>query len=106
MIDGLVSGRLSGLAETREGKNATHFVVAKVRALASDGQSVVINVIAFAPEACAALMALDDGDALSLSGSLVPKVWTDKQGNNKAALDMVAVGVLSAVGFAGRGLPR
>jgi single-stranded DNA-binding protein len=96
MIDGLVSGRLSGEAEMREGKNATRFAVAKVRAESSDGQTVLVNVIAFAQAACTALMDLEDGDAVSLSGSLSPKVWSDKQGNTKPALDMVASRVLSA----------
>lgn len=96
MIDGLVAGKLVGKAEMREGKNASKFVVAKVRATAGDGDGVVINVIAFAPEACAALMALDDGRSVSLAGSLTPKVWADKQGNTRPALDMVASNVLSA----------
>jgi single-stranded DNA-binding protein len=96
VIDGLVSGRLVGVAEQREGKNATRFAVAKVRATAGDGESVVVNVIAFAPEACAALLALDDGDSVALAGALTPKVWSDKQGNTKPALDMVASRVLTA----------
>ncbi len=96
MIDGLVSGRLVGTAEQREGKNATRFAVAKVRASAGDGESVVVNVIAFAADACAALLALDDGDAVALAGGLTPKVWSDKQGNTKPALDMVATRVLTA----------
>lgn len=96
MIDGLVAGKLVGQAEMREGKNASKFVVAKVRATAGDGDAVVVNVIAFAPEACAALMALDDGHSVSLSGSLTPKVWADKQGNTKPALDMIASNVLTA----------
>jgi len=96
VIDGLVAGKLVGKAEMREGKNASKFVVAKVRATAGDSDAVVVNVIAFAPEACAALMALDDGDSVSLSGSLTPKVWSDKQGNTKPALDMIASNVLTA----------
>ena len=48
MIEGLVSGWLLGEAETREGKNASKFVVAKVKAAASDGETIVVNVIAFA----------------------------------------------------------
>ena len=96
MIDGLVSGRLVGVAEQREGKNATRFAVAKVRATAGDGESVVVNVIAFAPEACAALLALGDGDSVALAGGLTPKVWSDKQGNTKPALDMVASRVMTA----------
>ena len=70
--------------------------MAKVRATAGDGEPVVVNVIAFAPEACAALMALEDGDSVSLAGSLTPKVWSDKQGNTRPALDMVAQNVMTA----------
>lgn len=95
MIDGLVAGRLVGQAEMRVGKNATQFVVAKVKATAGDGEAVIVNVITFSSEACAALMALDDGHAVSLAGSLTPKVWSDKQGNTRPALDMVATDVLT-----------
>ncbi len=96
MIDGLVAGKLVGLAEMREGKNASQFGVAKVRANAGDGQAILVNVIAFAPEACAALMALDDGDSVALAGALTPKVWSDKQGNTKPSLDMVVNNVMTA----------
>lgn len=95
MIDGLVTGTLVGLAEQRQGKNDSAFVVAKVKAAPGDGESLIVNVIAFAPEACAALLALDEGDTLALSGALTPKVWTDKQGNTRPALDMVASQVLT-----------
>jgi len=80
----------------REGKNASRFVVAKVKAMGGDGEAVVVNVIAFAPESCAALMALEDGDSVALAGSLTPKVWSDKQGNTRPALDMVATNVMTA----------
>jgi single-stranded DNA-binding protein len=95
MIEGLIAGTLVGLAETRQGKNDTRFALAKVKATAGDGESLIVNVIAFAAEASAALMALDDGDAVALAGSLTPKVWTDKQGNTRPALDMVATQVLT-----------
>ncbi|MDP3700738.1 MAG: single-stranded DNA-binding protein [Hylemonella sp.] len=95
MIEGLISGTLVGLAEQRQGKNDTTFVLAKVKAVPGEGESLIVNVIAFAAEACAALLALDEGDALALSGALTPKVWTDKQGNTRPALDMVASQVLS-----------
>lgn len=73
-MDGLVAGKLVGEAEMREGKHASKFVVAKVRASAGDGDAVVVNVIAFAPDACAVLLAPIDGDSVSLAGSLTPKV--------------------------------
>ncbi len=96
MIEGLIVGHLVGLAETRQGKHDSTFALAKVKATAGDGESLIVNVIAFAAEASAALMALDDGDAVALAGALTPKVWTDKQGNTRPALDMVATQVLTA----------
>ena len=95
MIEGLIAGTLVGLAEMRQGKNDTRFALAKVKATAGDGESLIVNVIAFASEAASALMALDDGDAIAITGALTPKVWTDKQGNTRAALDMIASNVLS-----------
>lgn len=95
MIEGLVTGTLMGLAEERQGKNDSAFVLAKLKAMPGDGESLIVNVIAFAAEARAALLALDEGDTLAVSGALTPKVWTDKQGNTRPALDLVASQVLS-----------
>lgn len=96
MVEGLIAGTLVGLAETRQGKNGSSFALAKVKATTGDGESLIVNVIVFAAEASAALLALDDGDAVALAGALTPKVWTDKQGNTRPALDMVATQVLTA----------
>lgn len=95
MIEGLVAGHVWGEAEKRVGKNNSIFVVAKVRAQATQPELVIVNVIAFDTLACKALLALRDGDAVSLSGSLLPKVWIDKQGVSRAALDMIASRVLA-----------
>jgi single-stranded DNA-binding protein len=95
MIEGLITGTLVGLAEQRQGKNDTTFVLAKVRATPGEGEPLIVNVIAFAAEARAALLALDEGDTVAVSGALAPKVWTDKQGNTRPALDLVASQVLS-----------
>jgi single-stranded DNA-binding protein len=77
------------------GKNNSIFVVAKVRAQGTQPELVIVNVIAFDNAAGKALLALRDGDAVSLSGSLLPKVWIDKQGVSRAALDMIATRVLA-----------
>ncbi len=96
MIDGLVGGRLYGTAQVRTGQHGTHFVTCRVRATAGDGEIIFVNVIAFDDTVRETLEALDDGDSVSLAGSLTPKTWIDKQGNVKPALDMVAHGVLTA----------
>lgn len=95
MIDGLIGGRLYGAAQERTGQGGRAFVTAKVRVAAGD-ETLFVNVIAFADDVRAALLALDDGDSVALSGSLTPKVWTDKQGQARPALDMVAHQLLTA----------
>ena len=95
MIDGLVAGKILGDPEERRGKGETLFVVAKVLAQTGEGETLIVNVIAFDDAPCTALLQLQEGDSLAVAGSLTPKVWTDKQGNTKPALDMVAQRVLS-----------
>ncbi|WP_343549126.1 single-stranded DNA-binding protein [Ralstonia sp.] len=96
MIDGLVSGKLYGKAEARTGKNDRPYVTAKVRATDGDGESVFINVVAFSDSVQAALLALDDGDSVALSGTLKARAWIDRQGEARPSLDMVAAAVLTA----------
>ena len=95
MIEALVSGKLHGQPAQKISKTGKPFVVAKVRAHAGDSD-VFVNVIAFSQAACEALLALDDGDAVALAGSLTPKAWTDREGVARPALDLVASQVLSA----------
>lgn len=98
MIDGLIAGKLYGAAELRTDKAGRPYVLAKVLAKPHDGDSLFVNVITFDQDASDALMALNDGDTVSMTGHLTPKVWSDKQGNTRPALDMVAARVLSLHG--------
>jgi single-stranded DNA-binding protein len=95
MIDGLVSGKLYGAASSRTGQSGKTFVTAKVRAAMGDGEALFVNVIAFDDGAKTALLALGDGDSVALAGALTPKVWTDRNGEAKPALDLVAHAVLT-----------
>lgn len=95
MIDGLIGGKVYGKSVERQGQGGKSYVTTKVLAPAGDGESLFVNVIAFNDEARAALLALDDGDSVALSGTLTPKVWTDKNGDTRPALDMVAHAVLT-----------
>ena len=96
MIDALIAGRVCGQPAERTSKNGKPFAVAKVRAAGGDGESLFVNAIAFDEAPCKALLALSDGDSVALSGSLTPKVWTDKEGNTRPALDLVAHQVLTS----------
>jgi single-stranded DNA-binding protein len=96
MIEGLVGGRLYGEAQIRTGQNGRRFVTCKVRATTHEGDTLFVNVIAFDDDVQSALLALSDADSVALSGTLTPKVWTDKNGLVKPAVDMIAHRVLSA----------
>jgi single-stranded DNA-binding protein len=95
MIEALVSGKLHGQPAQKISKTGKPFVVAKVRAHAGEAD-VFVNVIVFSPAACEALLALGEGDAVALAGSLTPKAWTDREGMARPALDLVASQVLTA----------
>ena len=95
MIDGLIAGKVFGDPERRMGKGDKPFVIAKVRAQTSDGETLIVNVITFDDAPMAALLEMREGDAVAIAGSLTPKVWTDKQGNARPALDLVAQRVLA-----------
>lgn len=90
MIDGLIAGRIYGEPERRTDKGGKSYTLAKVRASTAEGEILFVNVIAFEARVCESLDALRDSDSVSLSGSLTPRIWTDKQGVARPALDMVA----------------
>ncbi|MCA8422053.1 single-stranded DNA-binding protein [Burkholderia seminalis] len=96
MLDALASGKLYGKPGERTGPSGRPFVTAKMRVSVGDGDTHFVNVIAFDERAKTALLALDDGDCVALAGTLTPKVWTDRNGDAKPALDMVAHVVLTA----------
>jgi single-stranded DNA-binding protein len=96
MIDAIVAGKLFGSPEAKTAKTGRAFTTAKVRAATAESESIFVSVIAFSDTAQAALQALGDGDAVSLAGTITPKAWTDRQGQTRAGLDMVAAQVMTA----------
>ncbi|AVP56733.1 single-stranded DNA-binding protein [Pulveribacter suum] len=98
MMDALIAGKLHARPEQRTGANGKPFATARLRAAAGDGEGdlLFVNCIAFDHAAMDALLALDAGDALSVAGSITPKVWTDRDGNTRPALDLVVTRVLTA----------
>lgn len=96
MIDALLQGHIYGQPAQRTAKTGSTFVTAKMRVSAGDGESTFVNVICFDADTCTALVALGDGDAVAMAGPLTPKVWTDKQGIAKPALDIVCHHLVTA----------
>jgi len=95
MIDGLVSGRIFGTPENRTGRKESRYVSARI-IVTTEQHKITAHVIAFDEEAQHALLALEDGDAVCVAGTLTPKLHEDKNGTIKPALDVIAHAVLSA----------
>ncbi len=90
MIDALIGGKIYGKAVQRSGSKGKPFVTCKVRAATGDGDGVFVNVIAFPEHVCTALLGLEDGDSVALSGELTPKVWIPDNGEPRPVLSLVA----------------
>lgn len=96
MIDALIQGKLIKAPESRTTKTGKPMASARLRVPTSNpAETLFASVVAFDPEAVAALLALGAGDAVSVAGSLKVGVWVDGQGNAKPQADIVADRVLS-----------
>lgn len=96
MIDALVAGKLWKTPEERRSNAGKTFVTANVRAADGDGEAVFVNVVAFSDSAKAALLALEDGDSVSLAGTLKIGTYEARDGSVKPSISMVAAKVLTA----------
>ncbi len=95
-IDALVSGRIHKTPQRRISQNGKPFATAIVRAAARDGTGLFVSVITFSDSAIAALMALEDGDAVAIAGELTPKIFTPRDGGEpRPSLDLVGHRVMS-----------
>lgn len=95
MIDAIIAGKLTGKPTQRTGPSGKPFVTCKVRVV-TEAEALLVSVITFSQSTSTALLALEEGDTVALSGSLTPKAWTDKNGEAKPGLDLVAHGALTA----------
>lgn len=95
MIDALVAGKLYGAPKQGIGKTENTYTTAKVKVTAGNGEMLLCGVIAFDEKAQTALLALEDGDSVALSGSLTPKVYQARDGEYKPGLDMGAQVVMT-----------
>ncbi|MDD2883076.1 MAG: single-stranded DNA-binding protein [Rhodoferax sp.] len=96
MIDGLIAGKIHGQPTQRTSKAGKPFALCKVRVVTGAEDSIFVSVIAFDSDPVNAILAMNQGDSVALSGNIKPGVWTDNQGNAKPTLDMTAHQVLTA----------
>src|SRR6266481_5563340 len=95
MIDALIAGRLYGTPQHRTSKNGNAFATAKVRTAMANGESSIVNVVAFSDTARTALLGLAEGDSVAIAGELKVSTYTDKHGAARPSLDLTAHVVLT-----------
>jgi single-stranded DNA-binding protein len=96
VIDGLIAGTVYGKPTERVGASGKAFVAAKVRAADSDGEGQFVNVVAFDGSVKTALLALSDGDSVSLAGAMKIGTFEARDGTIRVSISMVAHAVLTA----------
>lgn len=90
-----MAGKLWKNPEERRSSAGKTFVTANVRAADGDGEALFVNVVAFSDSAKAALLALEDGDSVSLAGTLKIGTYEARDGAVKPNVSMVAQQVLT-----------
>lgn len=91
-----MAGKLWKTPEQRRSNAGMTYVTANVRTADGDGESLFVNVVAFGDCAKAALLALEEGDSVSLAGSLKIGTYDARDGSVKPSVSMVASKVLTA----------
>jgi single-stranded DNA-binding protein len=79
MISILVSGTLVNKPSSRVSRNNNSYVTGQLRAAAGD-ESFLVSLVAFDDQICNALLALDKGDTVSVTGSAKPTTWAGRDG--------------------------
>lgn len=95
MIDALIGGKIVSAAVERTASSGKTFVTCKVRAADSDGESQYVNLVAFDEGVKCALLALDDGDGVSVSGAMKVGTYEARDGVARISINVIAHAVLT-----------
>lgn len=94
MLSVLASGTLVGHPVARTSATGKSYATGSLRVPAEDSEALLVSVIAFAPDAVAAILALTKGDSCAIAGRAKLTSWT-KDGEERHGLSVVADRVLS-----------
>jgi len=89
MIECLATCLLMGKAEVHPAADGRRIVSARMR-VQVEGDWVLGNVVTTTNQAGDALLALRDGEAIALAGSLLPTAWVDDDGGPRIILKVIA----------------
>lgn len=94
MLSVLLQGTLTAAPVRRTSSKGSNFATAQLRCAGEDGESVFCSVITFAPEAVEALLALQKGDAVAITGEASLSTW-QKDGEHRVGLRVTGTRVLT-----------
>ena len=106
-INALVLGTLLTQPTQRTAKSGNAYTVCRLKVAGAGtgdagADTLLVNCIAFSETAQAALLALDAGEGIAVSGQLRAGVWQAQDGTHKPGLDLTVGAVLSAYSIAKR----
>ena len=100
MIDALIQGKVFKPATKKTASNGKPYCAAMITTASKDKEGAMVNqtisVLAFEPQAVAALLALNAGDAVAVAGELTLSIYTDKQGEIKPSASLLCHHVTTA----------
>jgi single-stranded DNA-binding protein len=94
MLNVLAQGVLVSDPRERTSAAGKAFATGLLRVPAEDGEAALVSVIAFAPDAVAALLALAKGDSVAIAGRAKLTSWT-KDNQERHGVSVVADRVLT-----------
>ena len=95
MLSVLCTGTLVSDPKPRTSAAGKPFATALLRVPAEDSDALLVSVIAFAPDAVAAILTLSRGDSVAIAGRAKLSEWT-KDGEVRHGLSVTADRVLTA----------
>jgi single-stranded DNA-binding protein len=95
VIDVLAQGKLVKSPERRTSATGKDYATALLAVATEGDDSLLASCVAFRPEAVAALLALDKGDAAAITGRAKLRTWTAGDGALKTGLSVVVDQVLT-----------
>jgi single-stranded DNA-binding protein len=95
VLNVLASGVLVAQPQRRTAAAGKDYATCTMRTATDGADAVLCSLIAFAPDAVDALVALGKGDALAIAGRAKLSNWIGKDGNEAHGLSVVADKVLT-----------
>lgn len=94
MLNVLITGKLIKDPASKTAKNGNEYAVAAL-AVPTEGEQFVANVVTFDSALVEKVLAMQKGDALSVTGTAQLNIWQPQNGDARPTMSVIAGAVLS-----------